>query len=395
MTTKVSTGPALWRATGRPLRRWFPVLLLPVLAATAARPAWSAPPAATETKRPLQRAPILTLTLGLERGRDDNLLQLTSRNQDRLEERPGPPRFLIESADGAVNIVRGGLGWRSRPWRRRETRVELGLSVNDYPGNDAKNWRKYSLSASQELTASERHLTALELHGHFLPDYYLGQFTDSDESFDAGRRIRRSMDYAETGAGLRLRHERARGRLEITAGWERRHRDYNAHFNERDNDNDQWRVEVEGRPLRLRGLRVGLIYQAGRLDARGELASSPIPDSDISYDHHALGGSVMVPWGRGRSRGRVEVTWLPQTRTYTTANKYDITRFDRENHRRQISVQVTQRVSGPFELLAHYNGLTSDADFPAGVEISPDLTDFDQNRYGVMLRGRWDLISRH
>lgn len=351
-------------------------------------------PAGARAEAPRKGGPALSLVVGVERRYDDNILQLTRHNLDRLAENPGSSRFRIESPDDDIHAFRGLLRWRLRPLPRRETKLEAQADAYAYLRNDVKDWQQYALGVTQELTASQRHLATLEFWGRRLPEFYLGEYTDADDSFAAGRRIRRSMTYAQTALGARFRQEVGRGRLEFGAGYERLHRNYEAHFNERDNDNDQWRVTLAGRPLRRSGLTVGLVALVGRLDARGDLPGSEIKDVDTSYDHRGLGVTFALPWGRRGWRGRADASWLPERRAYTTADPYDVSRHGRVNHRRETTVRLTQHAWGPFDLVGSYYRLTSDARFPAGVAISDYDTDFAQTRWGLFLRGRWELAGR-
>lgn len=353
-----------------------------------------APSGRTEPAPPRPSSSSWSASVAIERLHDDNILQLTKHDADRFAANSSPPRFLIESTGDNVSVLHGNLRWRPRLVRRRETRFAGSLDVSRYDRNPVKNWEEYGASLEQELTASRRALTTVRVWGSRVPDYYLRQITDEDDSFDAGVRIRRPLRYAETELGARLSQELARGRVEISGGVRRRHRDYDGHFNERDNDNDEWTVAARGRPVPGWGLTAGLSYVAGALEARGDLAASAIRDADISYDHRGLGGSLMMPWVIGGRRGRVQFEYAPETRAYTTTDKFDLTRFDRTNFRRETTVTVTQRVWGAFDAIAEYQRLTSDARFPDGVNFSEDVTDFEQTRFGLTLRAHWDLRGR-
>ena len=346
------------------------------------------------TSRPPR--PALTVSLGLDELHDDNILQLTPIELDRLATNPGPPRFRIDTADDNITALHGDVRWRLRLLSRRETRVAAGLDFYIYQRNDVKDWQQYGLSLDQELTASRRYLATIGIWRSIVPNYYLREITDEDDSFGLPRRdrIRRSVQYRQISTGARYGQQLARGRLDLSATFERLHRDYDPKFDERDNDNDQWRFVIEGRPFRHWDLSARFTYLVGTLDARGDLATSEIRDTDISYDHHGFGASVTLPWGHNRTRGRVDVGWMPQTRSYTTDDKFDLIRFGRINHRRATTVKVAQRVWGPLDVVASYDRLTSEAEFTTGVTFDPRATDFDQTRYGIMLRSRWDLLAR-
>src|SRR5437763_4377941 len=148
----------------------------PALAADAAPPAGRAAPA----------RPQLWFNFSLGRGHDDNVIQLTRQGLDLFTRRPGPPRFLISQVGDMATIAQGSLRWRARPWERRETRLQLDAGFHRYDHDRVFDWREVDLSATQELTASRRRPLTAELYGGRIPDYYLGEITDIDESVAAG-----------------------------------------------------------------------------------------------------------------------------------------------------------------------------------------------------------------
>jgi len=374
---------------------------------TAPTPAAPTPATAMQTPSPpvaAKRAPAhqpakrpsLSLGLGLEFRYDDNILQLTPAGLDRLDRRPGPPRFRIQTPDDNITGFHGDLRWRVRPIPRRETRFAAAADVYSYHRNDVKSWQQFGVSLQQELNESRHYfLATLDLWLNYMPNYYVGELTDADDSFFAGRRIRRSVQYAQTGFGGRTNVQFLHGKLEAQFGLERLHRDYDVFFDERDNDNDMWHVGLEARPFRHWGAAARVTYLEGELEARGDLPETPIPDRDISYKHHGFGGSVTLPWGHGKSRGHGDAGYMPETRSYTTPDKFDVTRFGgRSNLRHEMFVRITQRIWGPLEAVGNYYRLTNRASLPPGVDVSTDTTDWDQNRWSIMIRGRWEFLPR-
>lgn len=325
----------------------------------------------------------------LERRHDDNILELTPHDLARLENNPSPPRFLVTTPDDDINIGRLSGRWTGHWIRRRATRLAGSAAIYRYSTNSVKNWEQFRLEAEQEVTASRERLGTISVWFEYTPDYYLRQITDQDASFAAGRRLRRSLDYAEQQFGVRYTQELIDGRLTASVALERVTRDYNDNFNERDGDNDQLRLMVGGKPFAGVKLHLAANYRRGELSATGDLASSPIRDTDISYKHHGFGGSASYGWGKDRTRGRVEVSLMPQQREYQTADRFDLNRFGRVNHRRESQLRLVQRVGGPFELLASAYRLTSDATFNSGVDFADDTTDFKRTVYGLALRARF------
>ena len=367
------------------------VLLAPVSHAQDAAAPGPAPAAAA---RGGSERSGFSFAFGLERLHDDNILQMTGANLLRFDTNPDPPRFAITTVDDDVNGVHAAMRWRAHPWTRRETRITGTFDFDDFVRNDVKDWGQFGLTALQQLTASRRNLLSVRLAWSRIPRYYLGEITDADDSFAAGTRIRRGLNYAQDAYGVRLTQGLERGRYEIAGSWERKSRDYGSHFAERDNHNDSWQVNAGGRPFRRSGITLQATYIAGRLAALGDLASSPIVDADISYDHSGLGGSVSVPWGRGGSSGRLDASVMPEKRTYTTADKFDLTRYGRVNQRLDTQVSVTQSLAGPLDVRLEYERLTSRGSYTSGLEVPEEVTDFTQNRIGISLRARLDVPGR-
>ncbi|HEY6196647.1 MAG TPA: hypothetical protein VI504_16575 [Candidatus Eisenbacteria bacterium] len=361
---------------------------------SAAAIARAAEPGAPPRRASVGRSP-LGFNFSLGRGHDDNVLQLTRQTLDLFTRRPGPPRFLISQVGDMATIARGSLRWRARPWDRRETRLDLDAAFHRYDHDRVFDWQELELSASQELTASRRRPLTAELYGGRVPDYYLGEITDIDESVAAGRTVRHSLSYAQTTYGLRLRQELLRGRLEFGGALERIHREYNRHFLERMNDNDSWRLQAEATPFRGWDGSARVTWLRGDLNARGDLPDTlGVTDTDISYDHDGVGISLALPWGRGAWRGRFDGSFMPEVRRYTTDNKFDILRFGRENHRRDTRLRLTQRVWGPLDAVATWERLISRAEFHQGITFPAAQTNFDQEQFGVELRARWEFALR-
>jgi hypothetical protein len=364
-------------------------LAVPLSLMLLAVPAVLAVPVARAADAPRRDRPAWAFTLGVGVHHDDNILQLSGRNLDRLATDPGLPRFRIAGSGDQVFDLSAGATLRARPIRRRETRLEATAEADRYADSGVADWHHVGIATQQELTATRRTLTTVRAWADALPRYYLGEITDDDDSFAAGRRIRRSLTYAQTTLGARLEQRVARAELAVTV--ERSHRDYDAHFDERDGDDERWRLALGGVPSPRAGVRLGVALTGGRYDATGDLAASPIRDDDVSHDHHGFAVSAGVPWGHGPSRGRIDIEIAPETRRYTTADPFDVLRHGRENHRVESRVRVTQRAWGPLDAVATWDRTTSDAAFPAGAGVVEDEYDFDQSRFGVMLRGRWDV----
>src|SRR5262249_37439724 len=150
----------------------------------------------------------LALGLTLERGHDDNVLQLTRQNRDQFARRPGPPRFRIASIGDMATSGAGTLRWRGRLVDRRATRLGLAAAFDRYDRDRVFDWQQYEVSGAQELTATRRRLLTVDLSLSHIPRYYLGEIRDIDETVAAQRPnnnpIRHSLTYAQTAMGVRL-----------------------------------------------------------------------------------------------------------------------------------------------------------------------------------------------
>ena len=346
-----------------------------------------ASPARPDGKDPSRR---LSLGLSFLSFYDDNVLQLSDIDMERFRKNPDSPRFDIKSTDDTIAQGAISLEWRTRPLPRRDTTLDASATTYQYVRDDVKDFARYSAAVSQELTASRRHLATLEARASLTPHFYLRRLTDNDASFEAGRVIRRGVTYAETDYGLFYRQSIVRDRLEGRIGWEAQVRNYNDHFDERDGTKDILSASLKVRPAARSKITIRATYQGGDLEAEGDLASSPIPDEDISYRHHAFALESAFPWSRPAG-GRIEVELQRETRDYTTDDPFDLCHFDRKDIRRDYRWRLVQRVSKKLELVAELRRRTTATTIPALVDPSncTDETEFEQHR--IMIGLTWHL----
>ncbi len=332
--------------------------------------------------------------IALEQRYDDNILQLSAAEIDRFERDPTSSRFRIASPDDRITIARLDVEWTLRPLPRRETRLTFSADLYRYDRNPIKDWERYGATVVQELTASRRHLVRARAWFRRTPSFYLREITDDDASFDAGRRIRASEVYAQDEVGAAFDAELVTGRLRAIAGAERRDRDFASRFDERDGVRGETFVGTRLRsPSRAR-LDVAIDVSWGRYDARGDLPQTPIPDDDVSYRHRGTALEVAIPWGRGRHRGRAELGFERETREFTTANRFDLFHFGREDDRREWSLRLAQRFGPGLELVVQGVRRTNDARFSAGVDPGDGVSDYHERRVSLGLRWSWDAPPR-
>jgi hypothetical protein len=344
--------------------------------------AGSHPPAAEATKN------VFSFDLLIQERYDDNILELSQRDIDRVESGNFTPgRFLISTPDDFITNLAGRVRWTGKPWTRRETRIALAAEANWYAQNDVKNYQSYGISIAQELTASKKHLSQLRLSVTNMPEFYDRQLTDDDASVAAQHRIREPSRFRETNYWLAYDQDFIADRFDGRLALDHRRRNYNEFFPERDNSRNTVAVTLGGRPFK--SYRFGLQGTAGlgRLQARAELDFTDIPDDDISYDWTLFGFSTAVPWPGGRS-GHFEAEINYEKRTYTTDNKFDLTRYGRHDDRLTWRAGIVQRLPADLELVAYYERETNDAHWPLFAIPSDDTTDFTAARFSVALRWR-------
>ena len=380
----------LWLATtpiGPPAPKPAPATAKPTH--TAAKPAASTPH--KQAKPSVDARNGWTLTTSLGRLYDDNVIQLTTAGLALFDRRPGPPRFKIEEVGDWSTTLDASLRWRGRPIERRETTVEGGFTVRRYDVDDVVDREEYAISLDQELTASQKHLLRGSVWLTHLPNYYLGELTDLDESVAAGTRVRNSLQYAQSTYGVRLAQGLMRGRLTLDGSLERLHREYGPHFRERDNDNDQVQLAATVRPFKDWGASFRLIWLRGDLNARGDLPDSlGVTDVDISYDHNGVGAAASLPWSKGSWRGRLDLSVMPEHRRYVTGDKFDVARFGRLADRLETRAHLVEHLTELLDVVVTASRLTSRVSYSVPIAIDPSQTDFDQDTFGIALRARWD-----
>lgn len=342
------------------------------------------PPRQETGQAPEERERHFALKVSLEGRYDDNILQLSDPDKEDLKDNTDPDRFLVETADDAVAVGRIDLRWRGRPIRRRATSAVVSLDAYSYARNGVKDYHELGVSITQEVTASRRHLGSLRLQFSRTPNFYLRQLTDDDASFTAGQRIREALTYSQDEYTLSYRQEIINGRLDGRLGWSHRERNFNRHFDERDNTRRGWLVTLQERPFGGSAIELGLAYEKGALRARGDLPSSPIADDDISYGFRAIIFGAEIPWTT-RRRGRLEIDLRRERRDFTTDNPFDLSHSEREDDRRDYRARLVQALGRGLDLVAEIRRRSNDAAFPLAFTASEEATDFVENLVTVGL----------
>lgn len=349
---------------------------------------------AEEPARPTLERLGLAFSVADEVRYDDNILWMSDRDIRRLAANPNSSRFRVSSPDDWVDHGEFDAWWTRRLFPRRRTRFNAGFDLYRFRTNAIKNWDEYHVGMTQELTASRRHLVSLRVGGAWVSDFYLRELTDDDDSFSAGRRIRRSARYDQASPSASLSWEVVESRLTMSLGYERARRNYVHFFDERDGIRTDWSLEARVRPVRAWRIELTLAGATGTRAAKGDLPNTPIPDDDISYDHRGGSFRAAIPWGE-MLRGRVEAAFEIERRQYTTSNAFDLFRFGRRDTLRERRLRVVQRLGRRLDLIAEWRHISNDAKFAPGVIPRDDVTDFDDNRYDLGLRARFgSLVDR-
>ncbi|HJQ97838.1 MAG TPA: hypothetical protein VJ826_05945 [Candidatus Polarisedimenticolaceae bacterium] len=369
------------------MRRRTAALALALLAAST-----GGATSAQEEERSAWKRSGLSVELALDARYDDNIIQLSGRDIDRLEQGSSTSKFRITTPDDWISVLQVDGRYAHEIFQRRETRVHVGADAYRYATNDIKNWSEYRLDVMQELTGSRRHLLVLRAGVEYVADFYVRELTDDDASFEAQTRIRHSARYDELSYFAALDQEIVPSRFGLALRFEGADRDYVPDFDERDGRRSGGDLIGRIQPVGKSGPLLELGWTKGAYAARGDLASTPIPDDDISYDFDGPTIQVTVPWGAAH-RGRVQAGYELTRREYTTTNVFDVSHFARDDRRLDYGVRVVQRLRPGLELDAEWRHLSNDARFPTGFEPQDDVSDFNENRFSVGVRTRFGAGS--
>src|SRR5437867_11799946 len=104
----------------------------------AAAPAEAAPRDTVESRAARARGG-LTVTAGVERRHDDNILRMTPSELDQFAADPTSSRYRIASPAANVSIVRGDVEWRGRLLPRRQTTLDASADAYAFERNHVKD----------------------------------------------------------------------------------------------------------------------------------------------------------------------------------------------------------------------------------------------------------------
>ena len=374
-----------------PDRRWIRIFGLTALVLAARMTGSSSPATAAEPSW-------WSLRLAFDERYDDNIIQLSPRDLDRLQN-PTPSqqarniaanRFSIDTPDDFVSIPRLSTGLRTTWLRDLPTTFSLDGSFYRYRDNPIKNYESYRLSVLQPLHRG-KHATTVRLYYSLTPSFYVRNMV-SDIAVEEGvvpltSPVRR-LEARYKKAILQIQMDQAvlpdRLWLELIAGNEERN--YDHFFNERDSEMPYYAAGPIWTPLAGGRLRLGATFRREDLHTRGS-RGDPFIHDDVSSRRDVVTAEARVRWGAKGRRKSISAEYEDERRVYVTTDVNDAFHFDRTDKRRYATLTFRADLKGGWFLAASGERDTNRSHFAApGLATDPsDATDFDENLYTVSL----------
>jgi len=328
---------------------------------------------------------------------DDNIIQLSPRDIDRLE-RPTPTqqarnlaanRFSIDTVGDFVSIPRLSTGLRATWLPRLPTSFSLDGSFYQYRDNPIKNYESYRLAVLQPLHRG-KYATTARLSYSLLPSFYTRNLV-SDIAVEEGvvplmtspvRRLEARYKKAIQQIQVNQAVLPDRLWLEVVAGDEERNFDH--FFNERDSQMPYYEGGPIWTPFAGGPLRLAATFRRENLHARGS-RGDPFIHDDISSRRDVVTVGARVRWGAKGRRKSIGAEYEDEKRTYVTTDVNDAFHFDRTDKRRYATLTFRAELRGGWFLAAGGERDTNRSHFAApGLVSDPsDATDFDENLYTV------------
>ncbi len=373
-----------------PGRRWIGALAVAALVLSGRMTGPAAPATAEETR--------WSLRLDFDERYDDNIIQLSPRDLDRLQN-PTPSqqarnlaanRFSIDTPGDFVSIPRLSSGLRATWLRDLPTIFSFDGSSYRYRDNPIKNYESYRLAVLQPLHRGG-HATTLRLYYSLIPGFYSRNMV-SDIAVEEGvvpltSPVRR-LEARYRKAILQIQVDQAllpeRLWLVLIAGSEERNFDH--FFNERDSEMPYYAAGPIWTPFAGGRLRLSATFRREDLHARGSRGDLFIHD-DISSRRDVVTAEARVRWGARGRRKSISAEYEDERRVYVTTDVNDAFHFDRTDRRRYATLNFRAALKGGWFLAAAGERDTSRSHFAApGLTSDPsDTTDFDENLYTVSL----------
>lgn len=332
-----------------------------------------------------------SLRLGLDQRYDDNILQLSERDLDRIDNPSASDvaanRFSIESADDFITVPRLSPGFRADWWRGRPTSFDLDIAAYTYLDASVKDYQSYRFSASQTLRRGEALTTRAGLTYGLLPRYYLRNLISDRYLEELGflptPLPRREVTFRKYYTQLEVEQEIMRDLLTFRGLWGSEQRNYNRLFDERDSRMPYFEVGLALTPRRNGRLRFRASYRREDLHAEGDLPDTPsFIESDISSQRHILEADVRLRWGAKGRKKSLGLDHEYERRDYSTTNAFDTFHFGREDARHYTTLSFRVELRKGWFLAAQAEHDTNRSHFPAatgGTTEPNDVTDYTEN----------------
>jgi hypothetical protein len=348
---------------------------------TVTAPAEPKPPARREWR----------LRLGLDQRYDDNILQLSDRDLDRLDSPSANDvaanRFSIESADDFITVPRVSPGFKADWWHGRPTSFDLDVWSYTYLDASIKDYRSYRFSAAQTLRGGKALATRAGLTYGLLPRYYLRNLISDryleELGFLPSPLPRREVTFRKSYAQIDMEQDLVRDLLTLRGSWGSERRDYNRWFDERDSRMPYFEAGLALTPRRDGRLRFRASYRREDLHAEGDLSDTPsFIESDISSRRHIVEADLRLRWGVKGRRQSLAIDHEYERRDYSTTNSFDAFHFGREDTRHYTTLSFRADLKKGWFLAAQAEHDTNRSRFPAatgGTSDPNDVTDYTEN----------------
>ncbi len=340
------------------------------------------------------------LRLALEERYDDNIIELSDDDIDRLEEdRPTdatPNRYSIETPDDFITIVRAAWQMNWRRDRGARTEIDMSLSAYQYLENPIHDYESYRFRVEQRLHPARKHSTSLAVSWSVIPDYYLRNLVHEESEFVLGiDGYRQEASFREETLMARLTQVLVPEHLRFEGMVGREERDYNDYFDERDSESPLIEAGLLWQPYDDGRLRIRLGWRTEDLEAEGDLPGTIFAEDDISQERDIVRAEVRFRWGPGGRHRAVRLAYEIQDRDYTTEDPNDLFHFGRHDDRSSLSADLRVELRKGWYWTAAYEREKNASDFPSALAnvLDPDeTTDFTANRidfgFGYEFEGR-------
>ncbi len=366
--------PAMWIAL-------VTLALVPGRVAAAERPPGEKPPLRKEW----------SLHLELDERYDDNILELSQRDLNRLQNpRPSDAaanRFSITTPDDFITMPRVAPGFQADWWRGRPTSFGLDVTAYQYLRNSIKNYQTYRLSIGQALRSGKALDTFVSVAFGLRPSYYVRNLVSDRHLEELGYLPvpipRLEATYRRNYQQIEIQQEIVKDILSFHGVWGGEQRDYNRNFDERDSQMPYAEGSLWWTPYRDGRFRLRAGYRHESLHANGDLADTPsFTEDDISSIRDIWDAEIRFRWGAKEWRKTLGFDYESERRDYTTTNPFDAFHFGRQDARRYVTFAFRADLRKGWFVGVGLERESNRSTFPGAgtASVQPDdFTDYTQN----------------